>query len=190
MSLPPFSVGRSTFCYVNTSKFLSKQDLIDNQRNWETFERVENTNSIVRQQLANTVPNSVTSGGERVWYQFTDNEERIAYKLGQFAHIAKYPDVSDFLVPYSDRPIQYTSSVTSSIAKLLPNECVDCACPKPILGKPITDEERLKNIKAANLYVKVSTQTGLYPKSPYHYGSAEEYLLYKRYVSMNNVNPV
>jgi len=176
---------RSTFCYVNTSKFISDQDNIANKQNWETFERVENNDAAVRLQLANTVP-SLTSVGERVWYQFADDAERLAYRAGRRAHIAAFPTVSDFAIPYSDKPIPYTSTVLSTITTLTAVECVNCVCPLPT-GRPISEDERIANAKAASIYVKASTQTSLYPKSPYRFASADEYLLYKRYVSMNNV---
>ena len=180
--------ARSTFCYSTTGKFFSKQDLIDDKRRWETFERVENYNSIVREELANTVPATGTPserGG--VWYQFKDNQERIEYKMGQFAHVGKFPTLADFIVPYSNKVIPYTSSVLSSIASLPINTTTNCACERPVLGKTISVDERQSNIKALNLFIRVSTQTARFPKSPYRFESAEEYLLYKRYVSMNNV---
>jgi hypothetical protein len=183
---PPLPV-RSTFCYSTTGKFFSKQELIDDKRRWETFERVENHNSIVREELANIVPATGIGQVERVWYQFKDNQERTEYKMGQFAHIAKLPSVTDFIQPYSNRTIPYTSSVLSSIASLPINTTTNCACERPVLGKTIPVDQRLSDIKALNLFVRVSTQTAKYPKSPYRFDSAEEYLLYKRYVSMNNV---
>jgi len=179
--------ARSTFCYVNTTRFVTRQDLIVNQNNWETFERVENVNSIVREKLAQSVPPTASAVSERVWYQFANDQERNAYKAGQTAHVAQYPDVSDFLVPYSNKPIPYTSSILSTIAGLPPESCVNCVCARPLLGKPITNDERLSNVNAQLVYIKASTQTALYPKSPYKFVSSDEYLLYKRYLVTNNI---
>lgn len=184
---PPLVPDRSTFCYPYEDRFISNQESIANQKNWNTFEAIENTNSAILKQLANRVPTVGSVIGERVWHQFVDDAEKTAYRLGQLAHVAAFPTVSDFTVPYSNRPIPYISSVVSTIKSLPPNTCVNCPCPTPVIGKPISSDERLANTKALNTYIKVSTQTGLYPKSPYRYTSSEEYLLYKRYVSMNNV---
>ena len=187
---PPLVPDRSTFSYPRTAtanRYISNQESIANQNNWNTFEAIENTNSAILKQLANTVPKVGSGINERVWHQFTDDAEKTAYRLGQLAHVAAFPTVSDFTVPYSNRPIPYISSVISSIKSLPPNECVNCPCLRPVTGKPISSDEKLTNTKALNTYVKVSTQTGLYPKSPYRFTSSDEYLLYKRYVSMNNV---
>jgi hypothetical protein len=191
MALPP---DRSSFCYVNRSKFISDRDNIANKQNWATFERVENNNSAILLRLANTVPIG-TSGsgggdrGDRIWYQFADDAEKMAYRQGRRDHIAAFPTVSDFMVPYSDRPIPYTSTVLSTLASLpQPAVPINCICSLPT-GRLMSDDERISNAKAASVYVKASTQTALYPKSPYRFSSADEYLLYKRYVSMNNVRP-
>jgi len=80
MALTP---DRSSFCYVNRSKFISDRDNMVNKYNWATFERVENNNSAVLLQLANTVPGGSGSGvGDRVWYQFADDAEMMAYEQG------------------------------------------------------------------------------------------------------------
>uniref|UniRef100_A0A6C0DS93 Uncharacterized protein n=1 Tax=viral metagenome TaxID=1070528 RepID=A0A6C0DS93_9ZZZZ len=185
MALPP---DRSSFCYINSSKFISDRDNIANKQNWATFERVENNNSAILLRLANTVPTGgVANGSDRIWYQFADDAEKIAYRQGRRDHIAAFPTVSDFTIPYSDRPIPYTSTVLSTLASLpQPAVPINCICSLPT-GRLISDDERISNAKGASVYVKASTQTALYPKSPYRFSSADEYLLYKRYVSMNNV---
>ena len=182
---PPLVPMRSTFCYVNTSQYVSHADIIDNKRKWETFERIENNDSIVLNRLAQTVPTPVNggpTGTDRVFYNFINNEERNDYLAGQRAHIATYPTVTDFVVPYSKKPIPYTSTVVAALQSInydyitLPG-----GCPNVNKGKPKSREELLNEQKALNLFVLVSTQTALYPKSPYKFSGMDEYLTYKKY---------
>lgn len=177
----PVIPARSTFCFVNTQKFLSKGEIEERRYNWDTFEEIENFNSVVREQLATVVPDATNTTIERQYYKFTGESQRRAFKAGQLLHLLKYPDVSDFFVPYSNKPIPYTSSVLTTLSGLGSNAAIDCKCPNPVLGKPITNEQRIENIKALNTYIKASTHNARFPKSPYRFAGADEYLQYKRY---------
>jgi len=181
----PLEPMRSTFCYENTSANLTAADIIDRRKQWDTFERVENYNSAILNQLGETVPKP--QNGERdgsVFYNFANQKERNDYLAGQRAHVRALPNVNDFVVPYANKPIPYTSSVISTLATVNP-QMMTGPCPNERPGKPISYEELISNRKGLSIYIKVSTQTGLYPKSPYKFKNTEEYLMYKKYVNLN-----
>lgn len=176
---------RSTFCFpASTMKYKSRMEIRNLKNQWDTFERIENINSIVRNNLANQLP--VEAGGgpsEPAFYQFTGSEEKTAYNLGQLAHTITYPDITDFLVPYSAKAIPYTSTVISTlIQKTYPpipstSVCANVLPPKP----PLTNDILLRNTNGLNLYVRVSTQIAQFPKSPYKFKSNTEYITYNEY---------
>ncbi len=182
----PLVPMRSTFCFDNTNKgkYLTNADRINRRRAWEMFEKVENNDSAVRAMLADTVPNPQGGAPDRIFYIFENDEDRVLYKTGQRAHISQYPNITDFEIPYANKPIQYTSTVLAAISKSAA-AITTGPCPNEPKSKPLTNDERLFNQKSLNLYVKVSTQTGLYPKSPYKFASTEEYLMYKKYKAIN-----
>jgi hypothetical protein len=182
----PLVPMRSTFCFDDTNKgqYLTNADRINRRRAWEIFEKVENKDSAVRAMLADTEPKSQGGAPDRIFHIFENDEERVLYKIGQRAHISQYPNITDFQIPYANKPIQYTSTVLASIAKNAA-AITTGPCPNEPKSKSLTNDERLFNQKSLNLYVKVSTQTGLYPKSPYKFASTEEYLMYKKYKAIN-----
>ena len=178
----PETPFRSTFCYIPPSSFIykSRQDITDLKRQWETFERIENYNSIVANKLANTIPDD-----KQVYYIYVDNQEQIDYTQGQLAHIQRYPDISDFLVPYAKKPILYTSTISTIISNLGLNDRIG-PCPNEPTSVIISNEQRIQNRKSNDIYIRVSTQNAIYPKSPYKFGSNEEYLLYKKYKAIQS----
>jgi len=174
-------MARSTFAFKHDSQSYLKQDeLTTLRRQWDAFERVENYNSIVYSTIYGT-PTKTMGGSvtDSIYYPFSGDVELQDYRQGRLNHIAEYPDVTDFIVPYSQKPAFRTVSDIIGNANIFPTVVVD---PNIDKSKLLTTAERLKNITALNLFVKVSTQTSLYPKSPYKYASNEEYLLYKNYV--------
>jgi hypothetical protein len=179
---PEVEPMRSTFCFPeSTMQYKSMNELMTLREQWATFERVENYNSIVSNTLANIVP---TEAGVQTpeFYQFRDSHEKTSYKLGQLAHTVAYPDVADFLKPYSYKPIQYVSSVISTMTgtNYPPVESTICSNVVPPL--PTLDyDELLRNRVGLGIYVRVSTQLAQFPKSPYKFSSNEEYITYKEY---------
>jgi hypothetical protein len=167
--------ARSTFCFkYDTRKFVSQNDIIALKRQWNTFERVENFNSIVY---------STISGSENpigiYFYSFLNQSELDDYKLGQANHIAEYPTVSDFLISYSKKPvIPKTSTIVSTVVS--PYISPLC-CPDYISTNVISNTELLANKTAKLIYERVSTQSALFPKSPYKFSSSTEYTVYKQY---------
>jgi len=176
---------RSTFCFpASTMQYKSMSDIMTLKFQWDTFERIENYNSIVYNTLSNTMP--VEAGSREntpIFYQFQNSDEKTAYKMGQLAHTITYPEVVDFLIPYSYKPIQYTSSIISTIQGtkyVYSGESTICSNILPTVPS-IDYDELLKNRVGLSLYIRVSTQTSQFPKSPYKFTSNEEYITYNEY---------
>lgn len=180
----PLESLRSTFCFVAPA-YLSKKDIADRKRQWNTFETVENTNSIVLNQLANTVPieknDTITTPA---FYQFVSSDEKHDYDLGHLAHTVAYPDISDFLVPYSSRPIPYTSAVLSTIVTTNYSNpsSTPSFCTNYLAAVPVKDYDSIiNNRKGLLLYIRVSTQVSEFPNSPYKFDSNNELITYNKY---------
>lgn len=119
---------------------------------------------------------------EPAFYQFVDSAEKTSYNMGQLAHTVTYPDVTDFLTPYSKRPIPYISTVISSIAATRYDITEgDVACSNVLPPPPLDSDIILRNRTGLNLYVRVSTQMAQYPKSPYKFTSNNEYITYNEF---------
>jgi len=169
---------RSTFCFVNTTTFLYHSDLFALKKQWETFERIENYNSIIYSTINGTgIPEKgADSETNPLFYTFTSDAELQEYRQGRLNHISEYPAVNDFVVPYAQKPLAVKDIINDT------NIFYTTPCCKNIdKSKLLTNDERLNNITALNLYVRVSTQTAMYPKSPYKFQSAQEHLLYNTY---------
>lgn len=65
-------------------KFKSRGDILTMQRQWETFERVENYNDVIYQRF---------EAGDRsqTYYQFRDQAEKNDYRVGMQLHMNRYP---------------------------------------------------------------------------------------------------
>lgn len=168
-------LARSTFCFKHdTRAFLSQHELIALKRQWDTFERVENFNSIVYSTIT-----GLESSPSLIFYTFLNQSELDDYKLGQANHISEYPTVSDFLVSYSKKPIipKNSTIVSTVVAPYISPLC----CPEYISTNVISNAELLANRTARLIYERVSTQAVLFPKSPYKFSSSTEYTVYKQY---------
>jgi hypothetical protein len=80
-----YSVTRTQYPFdLSGVKFKSRSDILAMQRQWETYERVENYNDIIYQRFA---------AGDRsqTYYQFKDQVERSDYRLGMQLHMNRYP---------------------------------------------------------------------------------------------------
>jgi hypothetical protein len=179
---------RSTFCFpASTMKYKSITEIRQLKNQWDTFERIENINSIVLNTLANKLPTEASSGTSApTFYQFTGSDENTAYNQGQLAHTVTYPDVVDFLVPYASKPIPYTSTVLSTMKSknydpgIPPGASTFCSNILPTLPR-LDNDILLRNKNGLNLYVRVSTQIAQFPKSPYKFSSNNEYITYNEF---------
>lgn len=170
-NLVPVIPYRSTFCFKNdTRAYLAYTDIITLKRQWDMFEQVENTDSIFY---------STINGGGTVesFYLFNNQAEKLDYEQGRLNHIAEYPDNQDFTVPYSKKPRNVKSIIGNPNIFPVTEDC----CPNFDRSNVITNNQLLRNTTGINLYVKVSTQKAMFPKSPYKFSGNDEYLLYKTY---------
>ena len=201
---PPFrepyvAPFRSTFCYINTTKFyLAQNDIIALRAQWAKFEEVENHDSIVYNRFIKSVPDQTAICNDKHWFRFANDNERQVYLKGQAHHIAEYPSVSDFQIPYSKKLVNLSSTVLQTLSTIYPSPIINTlpissvastiatlpSTSSQLNPKPIASDEILKNRTAQNLYVRVSTQNRLFPKSPYRFNGNNEYLLYKAYASV------
>lgn len=179
----PLLPYRSTFCFPESSlQYKSQAEILRLRTQWETFERIENCNSIVLNQLASVVPTVAPNGViTPAFYQFVDSAEKSNYNMGQLAHTVTYPDVTDFFTSYASRPIPYTSTVMSTIAATRYDISGDVVCSNVLPPPPLDSDIILRNRKGLNLYVRVSTQMAQYPKSPYKFTSNNEYIMYNEF---------
>lgn len=193
---------RSTFCYINTTKFyLAQNDIIALKEQWAKFEDVENHDSIVYNKILNSVPEQTATSADKPWFKFANDTERQIYLKGQAHHLAEYPSVSDFQIPYSKKLVTLSSTVLQTLSTIYPSPIINIqpissvastiatlpSTTSQLNPKQQSSDEILKNKTALNLYVRVSTQNHFFPKSPYKFKGNDEYLLYKTYASIYGV---
>lgn len=80
-------------------KYKTQADIMAMQRQWDTFERVENYNDVIYQQF---------SAGNRAntYYQYRDRAEANDYRNGQELHILRYPYLpSSTFASISNKPM-------------------------------------------------------------------------------------
>jgi hypothetical protein len=196
---------RSTFCYINTTNFyLAQKDIIALKEQWAKFEAIENHDSIIYNRLVNSVPTQQGTCFDKLWYKFSNDTERQIYLKGQAHHLAEYPSVSDFQIPYSKKLLTYSSTVLQTLSTIYPSSIINTqpisSIASTIVALPSTSsqlnpkqqssDEVLKNRTAQNIYVRVSTQNSLFPKSPYRFSGNNEYLLFKTYASVYAPRPL
>ena len=204
---PPFrepyvAPKRSTFCYINTTKpYLAQNDIIALKAQWGKFEDVENHDSIVYNRIVNSVPEQTAICIDKPWFKFANDTERQIYLKGQAHHIAEYPSVSDFQIPYSKKLVTLSSTVLQTLSTIYPSPIINTQTISSISSlslpststqlnpKPQSSDEILRNRPAQNIYIRVSTQNSIFPKSPYRFNGNNEYLLYKTYASVYGPRP-
>lgn len=99
-------------------KFKTRGEIINLERQWNTFERVENYDDIVYQKLA------VGNRGQ-LYYQFLSQQESKDYKVGQISHINRYP----WLPPTTfnslrNKPFPLASTIQSTFVSSLTSAAV------------------------------------------------------------------
>jgi hypothetical protein len=186
--LPVQEPLRSTFCFPESTFFFQSQySILQLKNQWDTFERIENYNSIVLNTLGQEVPKEASSSAmDSVFYQFKSSQEKIDYNLGQLYHTVVYPDITDFQQPYANRPIPYTSTILSTInGQIYVDSPSTVACSNFTPPRPLEQDVLLNNRLGLSIYVRVSTQNSQYPKSPYKFSSNREYITYMNYKKIN-----
>jgi hypothetical protein len=94
-------------------KYKSRADILKMQRQWETFERIENFNDVIYQRLEMGLR-------DRMYYQFRNREELTDYRMGQELHVLRYPTLpSSAFSSISERPmpdVEFTTAAPLEIA--------------------------------------------------------------------------
>jgi hypothetical protein len=138
------------------------------QRQWETFERVENYDDIIYQRF---------SVGDRsqTYYTFRNREELLDYRSGQELHVLRYPwlPLSTF-ASIRDRPmpdVAITAKPPSYSAGTTPRNL--------LLSTPMTASERLAMEADMTIYAHVSTFNATH-YFQYNFPSDDEKMAYHR----------
>ena len=167
--MQPCSVTRTQYPFdLSGVKYKSRSEIMALQRQWETFERIENFNSIIYQRLSIGLR-------DQTYYQYRTSEEMNDYRIGQRNHILRYPwlpattfdSISLQNVPYVSTflsaPPNYTTGKTRGI----------------VFSTPMTSSEHLGQQSDLAIYVHVSTYNGQH-KYQYIFPSNEEKMAYHR----------
>lgn len=99
MATPETPLRTQYFFDLSGVRGKSRGDILAMQRQWETFERIENYNDIIYQRLEQGYR-------DKTYYQFRDRSELNDYRNGQEMHVLRYPSASTgTFASISDRPM-------------------------------------------------------------------------------------
>jgi hypothetical protein len=148
----------------------SRTELLNLQRQWDTFERVENYNDIVYQKLA-------TGDRGTLYYQFASRQESLDYRNGQELHVLRYPSLAatGAFNSISERPMPdvpvTTRAPTYSMTSLQDRGL--------FFSTSTTESERLTQESDLTIYTHVSTFNGTH-YFKYNFVSNDEKIAYHR----------
>jgi hypothetical protein len=156
--------------YIFDSKGIrgkSRSDILTMQRQWDTFERIENYNDVVYQRLQQGLR-------DRMYYQFRDRSELNDYRIGQELHVRRYPDLPvGTFASISDRPMPTVEVLTKA-----PNYSMGVE--KGLLfSTSISASERMEVMSDLAIYSQVSTFNATHVFK-YNFPSDEEKMAYLR----------
>jgi hypothetical protein len=137
------------------------------QRQWGTFERIENYNDIIYQRF---------SVGDRsqTYYQYKDQAERNDYRVGQILHINRYPNLAPSTFdPISGRPMPDVAVVSRA-----PNYTIS-PMPLAYIPAPMPESVATDNRADMTIYTYVSTYNSQHTFK-YNFVSDEELIAYHR----------
>lgn len=154
------------FFNLSGVRYKSRAELLKMQRQWETFERVENYNDIIYQRFAQGFR-------DKPYYQFVNREELNDYRNGQELHILRYPTLpAGTFDSISGRPMPDVPVLTQP-----PNYS---QVSREILAPPsITSSERTEKTADMSIYMHVSTYNSAHVYK-YIFQSNEEKMAYHR----------
>ncbi len=137
------------------------------QRQWETFERVENYNDVIYQRF---------SDGDRsqTYYQFKDSAERNDYRVGQMLHINRYP-----LLPSGTFDSISLRAMPDVAVRIGPPNYTISPMPLAYIPGAIPESVATDNTADVTIYAYVSTYNFDHVYK-YNFVSDEERLAYHR----------
>ena len=151
-------------------KYKSRTDLLNLQRQWNTFEQVENYNDIVYQKI---------SVGDRrtLYYQFKTRQEYTDYRNGQELHVLRYPTLASAgaFASISERALPDVPVLVKA-----PNYSSSAATERGLLlSTSTTESQRMEAASDLSIYTYVSTYNSEH-YFKYNFASNEEKLAYHR----------
>jgi hypothetical protein len=159
---------RTQYVYdLSGVKYRTKSDLLTLQRQWNTFEKVENYNFKIYLQF-------LRGNFKQTWYQFNNNTEVADYRVGQQLHVNRYPNLPpEIFQSISLAPLPICTNGTGPpIFKQTPAQIVSVPA--------ITEGQKIENNADMAIYVQVSTYNILHSTFTYQFTSNEEQLAYYR----------
>lgn len=145
----------------------SRNDIINMQRQWDAFERVENYNERIYIQF-------IQGYRDKQWYQYHDYRERNDYTLGQDQHIQRYPWLPAITFDsISNRPIPDDVTILTNPPSYW-QPCKTVTAPTPISQEEITKQQA-----ELAFYVHVSTFNAAHVYK-YSFITMDEQLSYHR----------
>jgi len=137
------------------------------QRQWETFERIENYNDVIYQRFA-------TGDRSQTYYQFRDQAEKNDYRVGMILHINRYPWLpASTFDPISGRPMPNVA-----VRSAAPNYTIS---PMPLAPTrtPMLESVATDNMADMTIYTYVSSFNSVH-YFKYNFVSDEERIAYHR----------
>jgi len=161
------TVQRTQYCFdLSGVHCKSRKDVFVMQRQWDTFERVENYNDIIYQRIN-------AGYRDRLFYQFVNRQEMNDYKNGQQLHILRYP-----WIPSST--FDSISGKAFSSAPVLVPAPIYTQTPKDIhFSTSIMASEKTEQQSDMAIYMFVSSYNSEHVYK-YNFISAEERVAYHR----------
>ena len=163
-----FVVTRTQYPFdLSGVKYKSRTEILTLQRQWETFERIENFNNIIFQRLS-------VGLRDQTYYQYRTSEEMNDYRAGQRNHILRYswlpPSTFDSI---SLQSVPYVTPITSP-----PNYSIGMTR-GVVFSTSMTSSEYMGQQSDMAVYVHVSTYNSQH-KYKYIFPSNEEKMAYHR----------
>ena len=149
---------------LSNIKFRTPMQTATLTRQWDTFERVENYNDMVYQQLQK---------GNRgtLYYQFVNGTEQKDYYAGQMLHINYYSNLpASTFASISSRPMP-------DVPVLIPAS--QCAPTPPSLTSAVAASETTQACGDLSIFYTVSSFNAVH-KYKYNFQSADEQMAYGR----------
>jgi hypothetical protein len=180
MTSNPYPFPRQSFCFdLSGVKCKSRTEILTMQRQWDTFEHIENYNDQIYNRFCQGLR-------DKPYYQFKDMSEKNDYRIGQMLHMNRYPWLltDSRISTVKGAPVTTLASITD---RQIPNVEVIvgpsnysqiskiCAPTSTILSQA----EYLAQQSENSIYIHVSTYNGMH-KYKYAFVSDEEKLMYLR----------
>lgn len=147
-------------------RYKSRADILKMQRQWDTFERIENYNDIVYQRFS-------LGYRDKPYWQFVNREELSDYRNGQELHVLRYPSLPSGTFdsvsgrPMPDVPVLTQPSNYSQVSREI------------VSAPSVPSSERTEKTADMSVYIHVSSYNATHVYK-YIFESNEEKMAYHR----------